>query len=178
MWCDGGHDGEKTSRLVYLHGSVPEKSIFRSCEWLRAWLHREFGTLLTFPQLTVQFSTFILVRGPFFEDGMHLRETNWSLQILHYSRVMPTPDGHRYLPSTAVFLVELLKLTICLTISLYELAASSPRSTSATSLLSNLGGAIFAGDSWKMALPAGLYTLANSLQYVGISNLDAATFQV
>lgn len=91
---------------------------------------------------------------------------------------MPTPDGHRYLPSTAVFLVELLKLTICLTISLYELAATSPRSTPATSLLGNLGSAIFAGDSWKMALPAGLYTLANSLQYVGISNLDAATFHV
>lgn len=91
---------------------------------------------------------------------------------------MPTPDGHRYLPSTAVFLVELLKLTICLTISLYEVAGSLPRSTSAVSLLGALGHAIFAGDSWKMALPAGLYTLANSLQYVGISNLDAATFHV
>lgn len=29
-----------------------------------------------------------------------------------------------------------------------------------------------------MAIPAFLYTLANSLQYIGISNLDAATFQV
>ena len=29
-----------------------------------------------------------------------------------------------------------------------------------------------------MAIPALVYTLANSLQYVGISNLDAATFQV
>src|ERR1700744_4665051 len=91
---------------------------------------------------------------------------------------MPTSDGHRYLPSTAVFLVEALKLAICLTISLYELSLSAPRSTSATSLLGTLGGAVFAGDSWKMALPAGLYTLANSLQYVGISNLDAATFHV
>ena len=48
----------------------------------------------------------------------------------------------------------------------------------ATSLLSALGNAVFGGDSWKMAFPAGLYTLANSLQYVGISNLDAATFHV
>jgi drug/metabolite transporter (DMT)-like permease len=48
----------------------------------------------------------------------------------------------------------------------------------AASLFSNLGHAIFSGDSWKMAVPAFLYTLANSLQYVGISNLDAATFQV
>ncbi|OCT48207.1 UDP-galactose transporter [Cladophialophora carrionii] len=108
--------------------------------------------------LTVQFSTFIL--------------------LLHYSRVMPPVDGQRYLPSTAVFLVEVLKLAVCLTISLYEISLSAPRSTPATSLLGTLGSAVFAGDSWKMAFPAGLYTLANSLQYVGISNLDAATFHV
>ncbi|KIX96600.1 uncharacterized protein Z520_07866 [Fonsecaea multimorphosa CBS 102226] len=113
---------------------------------------------LSLSTLTVQFSTFIL--------------------LLHYSRVMPTTDGHRYLPSTAVFLVEALKLAVCLTISLYELSLSVPRSMPATSLLGTLGSAIFAGDSWKMAFPAGLYTLANSLQYIAISNLDAATFHV
>lgn len=91
---------------------------------------------------------------------------------------MPTPDGHRYLPSTAVFLVELLKLVFCLTISLYEISLSLPQSTTATHLLRALGNAIFGGDSWKLAIPASLYTLANSLQYVGISNLDAATFHV
>jgi len=91
---------------------------------------------------------------------------------------MPTPDGHRYLPSTAVFLVELLKLVFCLTISLYEISLSLPQSTTATHLLRALGNAIFGGDSWKLAIPATLYTLANSLQYVGISNLDAATFHV
>lgn len=47
-----------------------------------------------------------------------------------------------------------------------------------TSLFSGLGNAIISGDSWKIAMPAGLYTLANSLQYVAISNLDAATFHV
>jgi solute carrier family 35 (UDP-sugar transporter), member A1/2/3 len=99
-------------------------------------------------------------------------------QLLHYSRVMPTSDGHRYLPSTAVFLVELLKLAVCLTISLYQVSISIPRSMPATSLFGALGHAIFSGDSWKMAIPAGLYTLANSLQYVGISNLDAATYQI
>jgi drug/metabolite transporter (DMT)-like permease len=91
---------------------------------------------------------------------------------------MPVPDGHRYLPSSAVFLVELLKLAICLTLSLYEVSLAAPRSTSATSLFSILGAAIFTGDSWQMAIPAFLYTLANSLQYIGITNLDAATFQV
>ena len=91
---------------------------------------------------------------------------------------MPTSDGHRYLPSTAIFLVEVLKLAVCLTISLYEVSLSVPRYMPATSLLAALTNTIFGGDSWKMALPAGLYTLANSLQYVGISNLDAATFHV
>lgn len=91
---------------------------------------------------------------------------------------MPTPDGHRYLPSTAVFLVEVLKLVVCLTISLYQVSVTIPRSMPVTALLSAMGNAIFSGDSWKMAIPASLYTLANSLQYVGISNLDAATFHV
>ena len=91
---------------------------------------------------------------------------------------MPTPDGHRYLPSTAVFLVELLRLAVCFTIALYEMSQSMPRSMSISSLFDSLAGAIFSGDSWKIAMPAGLYTLANSLQYVAISNLDAATFHV
>lgn len=91
---------------------------------------------------------------------------------------MPVPGGRRYLPSTAVFLTEVSKLAVCFTMALYEVATTVPRSTTATSLFGALIGAVFTGDSWKMAIPASLYTLANSLQYVGISNLDAATFQV
>lgn len=34
------------------------------------------------------------------------------------------------------------------------------------------------GDSWKLAIPASLYVLQNTLQYIAISNLDSATFQV
>lgn len=91
---------------------------------------------------------------------------------------MPTPDGHRYLPSTAVFLVELLRLAVCLTIAIYEISQTIPRSMPLTAIFDALGSATFSGDSWKIAMPAGLYTLANSLQYVAISNLDAATFHV
>jgi len=91
---------------------------------------------------------------------------------------MPTPDGHRYLPSTAVFLVELLRLAVCLTIAIYEISQTIPRSMPLTAIFDALGNATFSGDSWKIAMPAGLYTLANSLQYVAISNLDAATFHV
>lgn len=80
--------------------------------------------------------------------------------------------------STAVFLNEVIKLAISLTIALYEVSRQAPPSMPATSLFFSLSNAVFSGDSWKLALPAILYTVANSLQYIALSNLDAATFQV
>jgi len=97
---------------------------------------------------------------------------------MHYSRIMPTVDGHRYYTSTAVFLNEVIKLSISLTMALYDLSRDMPTSSSATALFTELVRHVFTGDSWRLALPAMLYTLQNSLQYVAVSNLDAATFQV
>lgn len=97
---------------------------------------------------------------------------------MHYSRIMPLVDGKRYFTSTAVFLNEVIKLAISLAMALYETSSNSPSSTPTTSLFGSLSGAVFTGDSWKLAIPAMLYTLQNSLQYVAVSNLDAATFQV
>lgn len=91
---------------------------------------------------------------------------------------MPTVDGHRYYTSTAVFLNEVIKLSISLTMALYDLSRDMPTSSSATALFNELVRYVFTGDSWRLALPAMLYTLQNSLQYVAVSNLDAATFQV
>ncbi len=91
---------------------------------------------------------------------------------------MPLIAGQRYLTSTAVFMNEVLKLTVCLTFSLHEIARTMSSTMSATSLFGSVIGAIFAGDSWKLAIPATLYVLQNSLQYIAISNLDSATFQV
>lgn len=91
---------------------------------------------------------------------------------------MPLIAGQRYLTSTAVFMNEVLKLTVCLTFSLYEIARTISPSMSATSLFSRVIGIVFTGDSWKLAVPAGLYVLQNSLQYIAISNLDSVTFQV
>lgn len=91
---------------------------------------------------------------------------------------MPLVNGKRYFTSTAVFLNEVIKLAISLAMALYETSSSSPSSTPTMSLFRSLSGAVFTGDSWKLAIPAILYTLQNSLQYVAVSNLDAATFQV
>ncbi|KAK4988907.1 UDP-galactose transporter Gms1 [Elasticomyces elasticus] len=97
---------------------------------------------------------------------------------MHYSRMMPLVNGHRYFTSTAVFLNEVIKLAISLTMALADISSSLPSSSPATALFSELAKSVFTGDSWKLAIPAMLYTLQNSLQYIAVSNLDAATFQV
>ena len=91
---------------------------------------------------------------------------------------MPLVGGQRYFSSTAVFLNELLKLAICLTVALYDISTTMPPSLPATSLFTKLFSAVFTGDSWKVAVPACLYVLQNSLQYLAISNLESATYQV
>ncbi|KAK3322679.1 nucleotide-sugar transporter-domain-containing protein [Apodospora peruviana] len=97
---------------------------------------------------------------------------------MHYSRNGPTgSSGPRYLASTAVLLVEVIKLLASLT-----LAAHDMRRTHPTAPLFEIAGklhrSVFAADSWKLVVPAALYTFQNSLIYVAISNLDAITFQV
>jgi UDP-galactose transporter len=53
-----------------------------------------------------------------------------------------------------------------------------PTNTTLWTLCSTLSTAIVSNDSWKLGIPAVLYTIQNNLQYVAVSNLDAATFQV
>ncbi|KAI9789268.1 MAG: hypothetical protein M1816_006277 [Peltula sp. TS41687] len=91
---------------------------------------------------------------------------------------MPLAGGQRYHTSTAVFLNEVMKLAICLSISFYEISRTLPPSAPASTLVSALYDATFTPDCWKLAIPASLYTLQNTLQYVAVSNLSAATFQV
>ncbi|KAJ6126648.1 hypothetical protein N7523_002260 [Penicillium sp. IBT 18751x] len=98
--------------------------------------------------------------------------------LAHYSRVMPPTGGKRYLTSTAVFLNEVVKLAIALTMALYDVSKTAPPSLPATSLFFSLTSAVFSGDSWKLVIPAVLGVLSNSLQYIALSNMRAATFQV
>jgi len=99
--------------------------------------------------------------------------------LMHYSRIMPQgPDTRRYFTSTAVFLNEVIKLALSLTIALYDISRTLPPSTPATVLFEQLYMSVFSGDGWKLAIPATLYTLQNSLQYIAVSNLEAVSFQV
>jgi UDP-galactose transporter len=91
---------------------------------------------------------------------------------------MPLVDGHRYLASTAVFLNEVVKLSIALAVALNDARDAIGRNASMSTLIKSVYGQVFSSDSWKLAIPAALYTFQNSLQYVAVSNLPAATFQV
>ncbi|KAJ6259776.1 UDP-galactose transporter [Drechslerella dactyloides] len=98
--------------------------------------------------------------------------------IMHYSRIMPSTPGGRYLTSTAVFMNEVIKFLICSLIAFQDQTAKDGPHTSWLVTGTTVYNEVFKHDSWKLAIPAALYTLQNSLQYVAVSNLDAATFQV
>lgn len=96
---------------------------------------------------------------------------------MHHSRNAPTNSQPRYLASTAVLLVEVIKLLASLALATHDTCRSHP-SASLSAVAVHLYHSVFARDSWKLIVPAALYTLQNSLVYTAISNLDAVTFQV
>ncbi|PVU93587.1 hypothetical protein BB561_003183 [Smittium simulii] len=90
--------------------------------------------------------------------------------VMRYSR---TSSPLQYYSTTAVFFCELFKLMVSLYIFLRtEFTSFQPNYFHSLSLL------VFSGDSWKMIIPAFLYTIQNNLQYQAVSLLDPATFQV
>ncbi|KAG6873786.1 hypothetical protein C0995_011011 [Termitomyces sp. Mi166 len=111
--------------------------------------------------------------------------------VMHYSRVS-TPPSLAYSPAAAVFLNEILKGTISFFIalsrtrevveipwqrkSLWGIICSLPYP--GTRPFWTICGEIFSRDCWKLSIPAVLYVVQNSLQFVAISNLPVATFQV
>ncbi|KAI0362080.1 hypothetical protein OH77DRAFT_1515392 [Trametes cingulata] len=106
--------------------------------------------------------------------------------IMHYSRVSTAPS-HTYSAASAVLLTELLKGSISLTVAFLRLDYCSPSSPSGSSLWNprvllyrfrRLGKEVFRPDCWKLSIPAILYVIQNNLQFVAVSNLEAATFQV
>lgn len=98
--------------------------------------------------------------------------------LVHYSRIMTPSGDHKYFASTAIFLTEVIKLAISLTAAIYEVSRSLAPSTPATVLFEQLYNAVFSGDGWKLAIPATLYTIQNTLNYIALGNLDPVHFQV
>lgn len=91
---------------------------------------------------------------------------------------MPMTSSHRYFTSTAVFLNEVIKLVICIWVALWDRRKLDGSMMPLSHSFHHLYTDVFRPDNWKLAIPACLYTLQNTLQYVAVSNLDAATFQV
>ena len=79
-----------------------------------------------------------------------------------------------YVASTAVVMAELFKMVASLSIILVEHKGNVVHWTSFL-YQSIIGNRL---DTLKLSVPALIYTVQNNLQYVAISNLDAATFQV
>ncbi|KAM0275856.1 hypothetical protein ACHAQH_007328 [Verticillium albo-atrum] len=91
---------------------------------------------------------------------------------------MPQVGDHRYFTSTAVFLSEVIKLSMCLCCCIAETSRALGPSATPAAIYWHIRKAVLSGDSWRLAVPAVLYTLQNSLQYVAVGNLDAVHFQV
>ncbi|KAJ2850895.1 UDP-galactose transporter Gms1 [Coemansia brasiliensis] len=91
--------------------------------------------------------------------------------IMRYSRVV---SNLKFYASTAVLMSELTKLAVCFIISAKLSIAENNNQLSLKRIFNDILG----GDSWKLLIPAGLYTIQNNLQYTAVTLLDAATFQV
>jgi len=120
---------------------------------------------------------------------------------MHYSRVS-IPPSLAYSPASAVLLNELLKGSISFIIAFcrsphfsanppytpHPLTRKTRPSASSNSIFAfpitcylafvQLCSEIFSPDAWKLSIPAILYVVQNSLQFVAISNLPVASFQV
>ncbi|XP_065909588.1 UDP-galactose translocator-like isoform X1 [Dysidea avara] len=89
---------------------------------------------------------------------------------MRYSRLV---EGNQYITTTAVVIAETMKMFVCIGIIWYQQPNTS-------SFVSFLHESIIVNwkDTLKLSVPAFVYALQNNLQYVAVSNLEAAVFQV
>jgi hypothetical protein len=91
--------------------------------------------------------------------------------LMRYSRTTH-PDGQpMYLASTAVFVMEVMKLVICCMVIAYQTTGKLM-----TELNTHVIGAPM--ELMKLSVPSFLYCVQNNLLYLALTNLDAATYQV
>src|SRR3989338_116543 len=93
--------------------------------------------------------------------------------ITRQSRMGITSEKQRYHTSTVILNNEILKMVICLVFFWFE-----RKCTSMSQYLQNLSAAIFMPDTWKLSVPAALFTLQNFLIFLSLANLDVMTFQM
>ncbi|CAI5708911.1 hypothetical protein KXD40_004825 [Peronospora effusa] len=94
--------------------------------------------------------------------------------LMRLSRVGNFP---RFIPATAVFIGEALKLITCFVVLIHEFHGLEKlqrrkRLGDSFRAITNMG------ELLRVCVPAMLYVVQNNLQYVAVSNLDASTFQV
>lgn len=91
--------------------------------------------------------------------------------LMRVSRTQKPDDEPLYLASTAVFVMEVMKLVICCFVIAYQ---------SGGNLLSELNTHVLQSpiELAKLSVPSFLYTVQNNLLYLALTNLDAATYQV
>ncbi|RKP38427.1 nucleotide-sugar transporter-domain-containing protein, partial [Dimargaris cristalligena] len=104
--------------------------------------------------------------------------------VMRYSRLHSGQTGEKYYTSTAVLLAELSKLIMSIGLFLRgewdeeDPAGGSLAQREPPITVRWLVGEVLGADAWKLMIPAALYTIQNNLQYIAVSLLDAATFQV
>ena len=91
--------------------------------------------------------------------------------LMRFSRTNHDPQQPLYLASTAVFVMEVMKLVICCFVIAYQ---------SGGDLLGELNTHVIQApvEMLKLSVPSFLYTVQNNLLYLALTNLDAATYQV
>ncbi|CAK7217681.1 UDP-galactose transporter Gms1 [Sporothrix bragantina] len=112
------------------------------------------------------------------------------ITVMHRSRMVPSsdPKRHRYLVSTAMLLVELIKLAVSLAVACHAQirdartqsgAKAVPQPRSMVRLMCwSVYDSLFSSGSWMLILPAGLYALQTRLVYIAVSNMETVPFQV
>jgi len=93
--------------------------------------------------------------------------------LMRYSRTARDPNQPLYLASTAVFVMEVMKLVICFLVIAYQAG-------NVAQFLADLKLHILQSpyEILKLCVPSLLYTVQNNLLYLALTNLDAATYQV
>ena len=91
--------------------------------------------------------------------------------LMRYSRTIHDPDQPLYLASTAVFVMEFMKLVICLLVIAVQSNGALLRELQIHVIQSPI-------EIVKLTVPSLLYTIQNNLLYLALTNLDSATYQV